>query len=331
METLFGDTDFTSGTCNDGIQEKVDPDPSKDGAKDGKNIGKGDGKGDAKDEDNDEEKLLGNEEVQQKKRVGLAMAKPCIAKAIDYTMLEILLLVQYTRCKRPSVTQLIKEQAKYAKNNPGDPFVPPALFSCDTEGSPSVFFQSSENAAINALIMTTISISIFYGVFCGIVVWYHSSRKAKDVEIHPVTEKLYKCTDRIIVFDTLVEIPISFFWAPLMTVFLWFSFSTSIVGLFFLSKNYNKIMVEDDNAQAVFFSSAVVTGISLFKLTGEISQYWVKYAASISWDTKKELAEKLSTTPLGKTSEKLFRSVFDPGDDSTSDTGNGEKRCVTIA
>jgi hypothetical protein len=321
METLFGDTDFTSGTCNDGIQEKVDPDTFKDGAKDGAKIF---GKGDAKDEDDDEEKLLGNEEVQQKKRVGLAMAKPCIAKAIDYTMLEILLLVQYTRCKRPSVTQ-------YAKNNPGDLFVPPSLFSCDTQGSPSVFFQSSENAAINALIMTTISIGIFYGLFCGIVVWYHSSRKAKDVEIHPVTEKLYKWTDRIIVIGSLLEIPISFFWAPLMTVFLWFSFSTSIVGLFFLSKNYNKIMVEDDNAQAVFFSSAVVTGISLFKLTGEISQYWVKYAASISWDNKKKLAGKLSTTHLGKTSEKLFRSVFDPGDDSTSDTGNGEKRCVTIA
>ena len=278
MDSMIGGEDFTSGILNDDVEEKLVPDIPKDGAK-------------HDDKDDDKEKLIESDDVQAKKCLGMAMAKPCIAKAIDYTMLEALLLIQYSRCQPPNLEEIVKDAAM----NPEQPIDQSSFYSCGSSESADQQLLFSENAIINAFVIAAISVGIFYGIFCGIIVWFHSRRKAKDVEIHPLTEKLYKCTEKILIIDSLLEIPISFFWAPYMTIFLWSSYLIAILGLFLLSTSYNKIAEGDENAQAVFLSSATLTGLSLLKLTGEIAQYWVLYTASISSDSRSKYAARLMT------------------------------------
>lgn len=203
-------------------------------------------------------------------------AKPCIAKAIDYLMVSGLLLLQFFRCQ-PITTQELYDSVK------DDPSKLTALnatsvYSCDASDTSIIF--SSSNQTVNILIIIAVVLGLSYGFLMAIGIWIHSKKQADNVKVHPLTEKLYNFTDKIIIVDTLLEIPISFFWAPLMTIILWGFFALAVTAVFLIADLYNKNVQGDENAQAVFTSSAFLVVFSLFKLTGDISQYWVMFVTA---------------------------------------------------
>lgn len=212
-------------------------------------------------------------------------AKPCLSKAIDYTLLVLLLLLQFMRCSPAKLEDL---QA-YAIDNKLNETAASTFYSCDITGNKSTLLYSSETY-VNALVIMSIFTGIIIGILYGAFVWFHA-RGIDDLHIHPWTEKLYKCTDKILVIDSAIEIPISFYIAPVMTIFLWSMFTACCSGLIFLSIMYGNIMEDDENAKTVFGTSSILVGLSLFKLTGEVSQYWVLYKASASKENRDKFDE----------------------------------------
>ena len=203
--------------------------------------------------------------------------KPWVVKAIDYTLLVILLLLQFMQCSPANKLQDYMEDNKSNETTFSD------LYSCSMGDSSSLLYSS--DMYINVLVIMTISIGIIIGVLYGAFVWIHAGG-VQELPIHPWTEKLYKCTDKILLIDTAIEIPISFYMAPIMTIFLWSMFTACFFGLIFLSTMYGDIMKDDENAKTVFGTNSMLVGLSLFKLTGEVSQYWVLYKASISKENR---------------------------------------------
>jgi multisubunit Na+/H+ antiporter MnhC subunit len=228
-------------------------------------------------------------EAAMEKFLGLVgdTAKPCVTKAIDYTLLVFLLLLQFMRCSPTTAAELYER----AQNQNIDQTTFNDIYSCDAGDKSSILYSS--DPIINGLVLTSIVIGILHGIMLGCAVWIHSSRAGKDVEIHPLVEELYKCTDKLIMIDSAIEIPISFFWAPLMTLFLWSFFALSVVGLFLFSTLYNATVPDDKSAQAVFTSSAILIVLSLYQLTGSVSQYWVMYKASVSKESRDKYKEGL--------------------------------------
>ena len=211
-------------------------------------------------------------------------AKPCIAKAIDYTLLVALLLLQFMKCSPATAEDIYLSVQENTFNKT-------TVYSCDINDGTLLL---SSDKTLNGFVLAAIVIGISYGVLVSVIIFLHSSRKGKDIQIHLLTQGLYKCTDKIMVIDSVLEIPISFFWAPMMTIFLWSFFSASAIGLFLMSRLYNDRVLDDENAKAVFSSSAMLVLLSLFKLTGDISQYWVLYTASTSKESRDKFAKSLT-------------------------------------
>lgn len=80
-----------------------------------------------------------------------------------------------------------------------------------------------------------------------------------------------------------------------MALLVWTIFTCCVIGLFFLSSYYNTSVPDDANAQSVFSTSVFLVILSLFKLTGEVSQYWVLFKAS----TSKESRDKFDENGVG--------------------------------
>ena len=225
-------------------------------------------------------------------------AKPCVAKAMDYTLLVLLLVLQFMRCSPPSTDDLI-DQLKPVNGTLNVTTIKSdlqSIYSCDISSTQSSIFFASD-AWINGLVFAAIIIAFLYGLVCGVGVWIHSTRRAGDNEVPPMVEKLYSITDRILVIDTLIEIPIAFYWTPIATLFMWIFFSISCVGLVLLSVLYARTVPDDPNAQSVFNTSAFLVAFSLFKLTGEASQYWVQYIAATKFnkDEAEDVTGKINT------------------------------------
>lgn len=211
-------------------------------------------------------------------------AKPCISKAIDYTLLVILLLLQFMQCS-PATLDNLQEHVKDNKLNETSVS---DFYSCNMSDS-SLILYSSETY-INVLVIMAISVGIIIGVLYGAFVWIHA-RRIEELPIHPWTEKLYKCTDKILIIDSAIEIPISFYMAPGMTVFLWSLFACCFVGSIFMLTIYSKSVEHDEQAITVFGTNLALVGLSLFKLTGEVSQYWVLYKSSVSQENREKFDE----------------------------------------
>ena len=235
------------------------------------------------------EKFLGNVS---------SRAKPCVAKAIDYTLLVVLLLIQFMRCS-PADFDDIKD---LVTTNSNETITASTLYSCDIDDKSKLLYSSK--TYVNVLVIMAISIGIIIGILFGAFVWIHA-RGIEDLPIHEWTEQLYKCTDKILVIDSALEIPISFYMAPAMTIFVWSLFAACSAGLIFLSTMYGRIVKGDENAITVFTTNALLVGLSLFKLTGEVSQYWVLYQASVSQDIRDKFDEKRKNSPPGLSSRLL--------------------------
>lgn len=191
-------------------------------------------------------------------------AKPCVGRSIDYTLLVGLLLLQFLRCS-PTIN-LDEKEINYV---------------CDID---NILVYFSDDDFINTSILVGIGIALAFGVISAIFVWFHAHHCANDLKIHPFTEKMYKCTDRLIFIDSILEIGISFLWAPFVTIVLWSIWVGAAIGLYFLVAEYDKRVNGDVNAVNVFRASAIYVSLCLYKLIGEVSQYWVLYRASTSKD-----------------------------------------------
>ena len=101
------------------------------------------------------------------------------------------------------------------------------------------------------------------------------------METKVVLESIYQWTGKLIFIDSIIEILITFFWAPFMTVFLWGTFSLLVIGIGFTAINFAE-QVEDPGASNTFNMSSLLVVLSLLKFTGEISQYWVMYKAAMA-------------------------------------------------
>ena len=251
-------------------------------------------------------------------------AKPCVAKAIDYTLLVILLLLQFMQCSPANKLQDYMEDNKSNETTFSD------LYSCSMGDSSSLLYSSE--MYINVLVIMTISIGIIIGVLYGAFVWIHAGG-VQELPIHPWTEKLYKCTDKILVIDSAIEIPISFYMAPIMTVFLWSLFASCFIGSSFIMTIYSKSVENDEKAIAVFGTSIVLVGLSLFKLTGEVSQYWVLYKASVSQKNRDKFDEDrkhniglssrlLNAISVSKNEEDAPKKMDKDNDSESDDTMN---------
>jgi len=199
-------------------------------------------------------------------------AKPCITKAFDYTLLMGLLMLQYMRCKPEFNKEMNIPVYECASNNT-------LLFSTDSS-------DSLEENVRNNMVLAAIITGISYGILLSIIVGVHAYFQSKDVKIHSMTASLYKCTDKILIIDSALEIPISFFWAPIMTVILWGFFAAASFGLYRLIIHFELQADGDDSATDVFTTSAALTLLSLFTLTGETLQYWVFYKAATREDAE---------------------------------------------
>ena len=229
-------------------------------------------------------------------------AKPCITKAIDYTLLVAVLILQFLNCKPLNAQELVE------KYNSGDlKLNTTSVYSCNASDEPIIFSSSSKT--LNILIMIAVAIGLSYGIIMAIAIWIHSKYQAKDIKVHSLTEKLYKFTDRIIIIDSLLEIPISFFWAPLVTLMLWGFFAVAVTGFFLIARLYNDQVKDDENAKAVFTSSTFLVIFSLFKLTGDISQYWVKFVTSTVEDADDKMEQYEESKKRGNFIQKSMRKL----------------------
>jgi len=145
---------------------------------------------------------------------------------------------------------------------------------------------------LNKELVITLGIAI-YGLLAAIIVMLHAIRY-KERGDSPI-QGLYKLTDRIPIIDSLLEIPISLWIAPFVTIFLWSMFLVCCVGLIQLAIAYNDEMFEDGN-MSTFALTAFLVGFDLYRMTGNISQYYVIYkSARADALKKKEIIQHLST------------------------------------
>lgn len=132
-----------------------------------------------------------------------------------------------------------------------------------------------------------IIISFGYGVFIAIITWTHSTYFAKQ-EGKSNLEDLYDLTDKVIVIDSLLEIPIAFWNAPYVTIALWVIFFIVTACIYVLSLSVDVSWNPRDDP-AKFFSDFVAM-YHLYKVTGDLSQY---YVLNKTTDTSDEALQKV--------------------------------------
>lgn len=145
--------------------------------------------------------------------------------------------------------------------------------------------KNFENATISLCIAIAIAI---YGVCIASIVLVHAAR-LKDTGKSRV-EDIYMWTDQIPILDSIIEIPIAFYFAPFNTLFLWGLFMACISGLVIIVLEGGKGADGDDPASLVLTS--ILIGYHIYKMTGNISQYYVIYKTSTTEDS---INEKLDT------------------------------------
>jgi len=121
--------------------------------------------------------------------------------------------------------------------------------------------------------MFLISVGLLgYGFCIAIIIFVHA-HFIKDHDRPPVQD-MFKWTDRIPLFDSLFEIPICMWVAPVVTILLWAAYLGCCVLLIMLFIAYNKAEHVGGNPSA-FAVTAVLVAFDLYRLTGNIAQYYV--------------------------------------------------------
>lgn len=218
-------------------------------------------------------------------------AKEIVTKGFDYTLLVGLLLLQYMRCEPASAAEVV------ASVNDGtfDTTSTASIYSCDMVQNEMIISTEIIAAAIFALA---------YGILAALFLLLHAQFKFKNLDkVETKIESIYEWTDKIFIIDSILEIPISFLFAPLVTIFLWGVYVAFLAGLYFVAQSY-AFKVQDSQAETVFNTNCCLVGYSLYKLTGEMSQYWVLYKAASSKEAK-NMMKKLDAKKSGSQSSKL--------------------------
>jgi len=111
----------------------------------------------------------------------------------------------------------------------------------------------------------------------------------------PPIQGIFKWTDRIPIIDSIIEIPLCLWVAPFRTLLLWVAYILCCAGLVILVVSYEKEAYEDGNLSA-FALTACLVGFDLYRLTGNIAQYYVinKSANKKTREEDKKLIEKLT-------------------------------------
>lgn len=204
-------------------------------------------------------------------------AKGVITQGIDYTLLIVLLLLQYMRCAAPSISDLNLQDIQ---NTTSASELAYTLYSCDLEENKHLLTWE---------IATAGGLCLSYGVLLSLFAFIHGKTKFKKLqEVEPRVGKLYDLTSKFILVDNVLEIPISFYWAKYFTVLVWGSFVGICTGLIVTADTFGK-KVDDPNMAGVFNTSCFMVMLSLLKLTGEMSKYWVLYNASTLENAKSML------------------------------------------
>jgi len=212
-----------------------------------------------------------------------ARAKDVVSRGIDYSLLIALLIVQFMRCGFKADVSLGTASGLVGQDASIDDAKD--LYSCS--------FALEREKLLYTYIPSWLC--LLYGICGPIFVWIHAARKFTRLEHVKTTtiEKIYECTDKIIILDTFLEIPISFFFAPIWTVVAWTLFAAICFTLFILAKRYNDLEDTDSTSATTFYVSCLLVILSLIKYTGEISQYWVVYKAVLSGGNKMKKFESV--------------------------------------
>jgi len=172
------------------------------------------------------------------------------------------------------------------------------LYDCN------VVFELSH---IDGEYMITLGIGI-YSLVAGMIVVIHAIL-IRDKE-KPVIQGIFSWTDRIPVIDCILEIPICLYIAPFITLFLWVMHVTCSVGLLILIIKYGEADHVDGNMSA-FILTAILVSFDLYRLTGDIAQYYVinKAAENVTRMKKKKIIERLLKDKSKTSYEKVDEAV----------------------
>lgn len=199
-------------------------------------------------------------------------AKNVVARAFDYVLSVILILIQALHCNHSTLhhiqtsLDLRQDAAELA-----------AAFG-EVEGMLASFSVCArENIGIYRSLQYLSILIMAYGFIAAMFVWVHSTRLNKESESKDKTIKdgIYACTDRVPVFDTLLEIPVALRYGFKSTVVLWALFALNMVGLLFINMEFDEKFAVDATA---FLWSSLIVAYNLGRLTGDISQYWILHA-----------------------------------------------------
>lgn len=210
-------------------------------------------------------------------------AKPVASSGVDLVIIVVILALQYLRCNVPSSSDLI--DAYNQKNETVDDFVA-QYDSCDFNftGERSVSFNigSSLSVDLDETLGITLSITFIflYAFIITVVVCVHSQCKFKKLSgVNPKIEKVYYWTDKFIIIDSILEIPITFLFAPILSLLLWLVVTGVLTTLFFASQEFAK-REDAELAMSTFTTCCILLALSIFRFTGHVSQYIVLYKAS---------------------------------------------------
>jgi len=140
----------------------------------------------------------------------------------------------------------------------------------------------------------TLSIAI-YGFLIATIVIIHAIRYRESGE-SPI-QNIYKWTDRIPIIDSLLEIPIAMWISPFVTIFLWAVFLACCTGLIVLIVSYNEAAFENGNT-STFALTAFLVGFDLYRMTGNISQYYVTHKSAKADALEKKKIKELIAAPF---------------------------------
>ena len=90
-------------------------------------------------------------------------------------------------------------------------------------------------------------------------------------------DKLYGCTNRIPLIDSIIEIPIAFILAPKTTLLLWLIYAAQLSGIVMMMVVFIKELEETNTKydKSALYLSSYLVAYNIFRLTGDVSQYFV--------------------------------------------------------
>ena len=205
-------------------------------------------------------------------------ARAVANEGINYSILVVLLGLQYALCNSTD---------------------------CEEESFPDLFKKRMSNG-----FMAPAIVAFSYGLIISFVTALHAYffiSNEGDAAKPSKVEKIYEFTSKFHFFglDSLLEIPLSFIFAPIMTLFIWAIFGGLVMGFLFalsyVSGQLEELSdVEYERSFSIYLVSSFLVVIALLKLTGEIMQYYVIYKVAKSNEITNEENIELVRTKYSK-------------------------------